>query len=340
MEQLATYAGLLAAVDPRSADLAAFFEAMNILVFISSLTGDRAAASRYLARMLQAHADMGSGDLPALLSVKQAAFWHALYLEADPWNACTLARAALDAAQRIGNLRRVNTFQCQLAALELQLIASADAEARLRAGLKRLEQLQERVQVKAYTLSLILHLAEHAPDDSYPEVERLASKLIDESAANPWFAGIAQCALALVLAARRQWAASEERIACSIGLLAGFPTARTSALAALIRILLEQGRAREAAGAADQALQAIERDGGGGLAEVKLRVVSAEAMFEAGEVERARSELRASSRQIRACADRITDPGWRMRYLGEAPESARVRALSRAWIGEDLIVGP
>jgi hypothetical protein len=75
----------------------------------------------------------------------------------------------------------------------------------------------------------------------------------------------------------------------------------------------------------------VARFGGAGSFEVEMQLAATEALFAAGDGERARAELRVALDQIRIRAEDIEDPGWRRSYLTRNADNRRARALADAW---------
>ena len=62
-----------------------------------------------------------------------------------------------------------------------------------------------------------------------------------------------------------------------------------------------------------------------------IRLVFAECLHAAGEVDEAKQALGAAARRLRERGERISDKSWRQSFLENVPENARTLELARAW---------
>jgi hypothetical protein len=104
-----------------------------------------------------------------------------------------------------------------------------------------------------------------------------------------------------------------------------------SALAAIARAVLAQGRREEALEYARKAHARLEAIGHVEEYESLVRLMLAETLEESGHHAAARAALGAAADRLAARAALISNPAWRESFLTELPDNARTMALARAW---------
>jgi eukaryotic-like serine/threonine-protein kinase len=146
--------------------------------------------------------------------------------------------------------------------------------------------------------------------------------------------GTAYCALAEIRRRQGDLAGAEREARAATEVARPFPSYAAEAIGHHTTILLEQGRAEEALAIAEAAVREQERLGLDGHGEIDLRLSLVEALHAVARVENARAALRDLLPRLRKRLDDIPEPAARRRYLTNVPSSARVVALTRAWLGE------
>jgi tetratricopeptide (TPR) repeat protein len=104
-----------------------------------------------------------------------------------------------------------------------------------------------------------------------------------------------------------------------------------AALAALARAVLAQGRTKEALQHARTANELLATIGHVEDYESLVRLILAEALAAAGDVEPARQALRAAHQRLLARAGQIANPDWRESFLTRLLDNARTTRLAREW---------
>jgi hypothetical protein len=104
-----------------------------------------------------------------------------------------------------------------------------------------------------------------------------------------------------------------------------------AALAALARAVLAGGRVKEALQHARMANELLATIGHVEDYESLVRLVLAEALAAAGEVEPARATLRAAHERLMARAAQIANADWRAAFLTRNLDNARTVRLAREW---------
>jgi hypothetical protein len=141
-------------------------------------------------------------------------------------------------------------------------------------------------------------------------------------------------ALARVALARAQWATAEAEARRARDRNSFSPTYAIAASTCLLRALIGQGRAEEAATIAREDLARLRHLGGAGFSEVPFRAAAAEALLQAGEREAGEESLREALAQIELRASRIPDAAVKESYLHRNQDNRRVFELARAWSGQ------
>ncbi|HEX7837055.1 MAG TPA: hypothetical protein VF469_06300, partial [Kofleriaceae bacterium] len=97
---------------------------------------------------------------------------------------------------------------------------------------------------------------------------------------------------------------------------------------------LAQGRAGEALAATEEAMARYTAMGCSMFRGAFVRLAHAEALHATGAHDAARAAIAQARAYLRAVADKIADPGYRVSFLEQVPENARTLALASAWLGE------
>jgi hypothetical protein len=261
------------------------------------------------------------------------------YIEELPWSSMTRYREATDALRTVGEQR----FQLSVSALHGKRLHDlgdlTGAEADLRASLAQARRLGDALPLAWLMVYLARLLARTTQIESLGEPEELARDVI--ATKNPTFMADAHDALAEIK--RRQGdlvgAEQEARIACESA--RPFPGLAWGPIALHACILLEQGRAEEALAVAEAGVREIERLGLEGSGEIDLRLSWAEALHAVGRVEAAHAALSDTIPRLKKRLDDIPESAARERYPTNVPANARVVALAREWLGEEVrALGP
>jgi ATP/maltotriose-dependent transcriptional regulator MalT len=143
-------------------------------------------------------------------------------------------------------------------------------------------------------------------------------------------------ALAEVLRRQQDLEGAEREIQAALGIIAMMtPLDVPAALSTLCCVRLAQGRVAEALSTAGEAAGKYSAmDACGFFRAGFVRLTHAESLEAAGDHAAAHATIRVARERVLAVADRIHDPRYRKSFLEEAPESTRILALARAWLGE------
>jgi hypothetical protein len=173
-------------------------------------------------------------------------------------------------------------------------------------------------------------LAESQEPAKLEEAAHLAQHVL-EANISPSYESCAYWAFAKVALGRGDWTAAEMEARRTRESSDYSPTYTIAASTCLLRALIGQGRADEAAVIAREELDRLSRLGSAGFAEVPFRAAAAEALFQAGERGDAEESLREALHQIDLRASRIPDAALKDSYLHRNNDNRRVFELARAW---------
>jgi tetratricopeptide (TPR) repeat protein/predicted Ser/Thr protein kinase len=244
------------------------------------------------------------------------------------------SEAAAEWFEQAGDLRAVANARVFLGFALTEVGAYREAEAALRDALASAQRmgLHNVVATSLNNLGMALARLGHFDEGLAAESEamRLAAAQGDrrvEGASRHYLAMIHHAAGDLVRA-------EEEAVAATEMLLVA-PPLRSHALATLAEVRLAHGRADEALVTAREALGLLEQLGGIEEGEATVRLVYAQALHGAGEVEAARAAIAIAARRLEERAARIREPRWRDSFLRNVPHNARTIILARSWLDRD-----
>jgi eukaryotic-like serine/threonine-protein kinase len=325
---------LLLATDPDEGARAAYIEAVANVTTLLAFTATPAPLVQESLRRLGAIVDLAEPTNPAIRRhLHDARGSVVLFRQPRPWTMVTEWRAALKSALEAGDSR-----------LELSLHASIEwgffdlgdiegAARRLSALEAPMSQSQDIVMFALWRHRLARILCELKDPSALNKAEDLVAPMLVQGGGLAHLRALAQGLMARVELLRGRPDSANEHARAAMEWFPAAPLWLMQAASVHIRALSAIGRAGEAAVEAARILAMIPELGGAGHVEVELRLAASEAFLEAGDVERARSELREARRQVGLRAEDITDPSWKQSYLSRNPYSVRVQELGRAWGG-------
>jgi tetratricopeptide (TPR) repeat protein len=251
-------------------------------------------------------------------------------MEADPYRAFSLLQQSVrDFAET--QIMHMWSFALTVEGAALVWLGrGSEAEDSARRGLSLAEKIRDDYQIANARFYLGHVLVDRLDPGSLEEAERLERAVLDSNVSRAYNA-VAQMTLANIAIARGDWVRAEAEGRLGYEYSATTPPYLIMCAAHLIRSLLGQGRALEAAAAARENLLRLAEIGSTGFSEVPLRVAAAEALYAAGDIEAGREALREALRQIELRAAGIPDAPWRERHLTGRPENIRAFELARVW---------
>jgi tetratricopeptide (TPR) repeat protein len=322
-----TAGSALGDADASNAQLACLIRAAGYL-----LAGGRyETTDAILARVGSASAAFT--NLEPALAAKVAAVRAARNLHSgDQSAAIGLQEAALEEAAAAGDTRTMCEMRANLASVWADIGQLARAETLLRESLAEAQKLELH-----YVTALVL--INLGPVLAYSgrlgEARRLAMQALNfaRKQGDQRWEGAAQLYLSTITHLSGEHQGSEQRARRASEIVPD--PLRPSALAAIARAVLAQGRSEEALEHARAAHQLMEAVGHVEEYESLVRLMLALALEANGDHTGARAALRAAVDRLQARADHISNPEWRASFLTQLPDNARTVALAREWgIGE------
>jgi len=254
----------------------------------------------------------------------------------DNAGAIDLLQAALASATRTGDTGTMCDLRVSLASVWAELGQLDTAEALLR---QTLEQAQT-VELHYITTAALIGLGPVLTHSGrLGEARRLAMQALNfaRKQGDQRGEGAAQLYLSTISYVAGEHPGSEQRARRAAEI--GSPSLRASALAAVARALLAQGRRPEAleqARAAAAELVARAASGRAERYESLVHLVLAEALAATGDAAGARAVVQAAAARLQARAALLANPDWRRSFLTKLPDNARILALAREWgLNED-----
>ncbi|WP_438013804.1 protein kinase [Sorangium sp. So ce315] len=298
--------------------------------------GMRDLSLRLLTRLeqLATRAPEGEQLAHALLRFSRSTFLR--LLGDDPWRAYEDARRAEEVFAEVSPWRW-REFAASSTALSMaELGEQAEAERMLRASLERSVRINDAFTLSSVRVWLMILLAERCAPEHLDEIAALARQLIELGAMEATV-GPAHGALARVHLARGRLPEALAEAEEALAILQRDRFYRPLVYRTLIEVLLGEGRVDAARQASDEGLRCLEALGGSlGYSEIPLRLAVSEAHIAAGDAALARAAIEQALRAVEVRARKIPDATARRRYVEQVPGNARVRELSRAWLGRDV----
>ncbi len=146
--------------------------------------------------------------------------------------------------------------------------------------------------------------------------------------------GLARAAHAAALLAHDRVGEAEEEARSAVWLTLSVPVFAVRAFTTLVRARLAKGRIMAALRASRAGIALVDSPRSIGATEAGMRLVRAEALYAAGDIDGARSAIDDARHRILARAARCPDAMARQRYLERVPSVARTLALAEQWAPE------
>ncbi len=255
-----------------------------------------------------------------------------IYRAPRPFTAVTEYERAVKLSEQAGDTRMTLTLRS--IAIEHGWLDLGDLEGarqRMLALLPQMEQNQDKKVVSGWRHLLARILCESQNEADWEQAEQLMVPVLSQTGGNPFGPLVAQGILGRLALLRGRLHDAEAQSNVMAQLCSVQPAMAASFAAVRMRALIGLGASAEAVALAEQLLSAILAFGGVGVAEVEARLAASEAFHAAGNLDRARTELRETLRQIELRADDISDPFWKNSYLTRNPYCVRALKLEQAW---------
>jgi hypothetical protein len=262
--------------------------------------------------------------------------YHELWVNEDPWAAHLRATAARESFLEANHRRGVLVAQIFLGMSAWCLGALERAERELGAIQAADEELGVFASFRPFCLIGVL-----ADRGMLKEAGREATQMIEVARAHGGGVDEGRGRWALAEVRRRQGdlVSAEREAVAACELLGPAVLEATAAAMTLAAVELAQGRATVALTTAERAMGKHEELRAFGFKGGFARLVHAEALSAAGEVEAASAALSAARERLLAQAARIQDPKVRLTFLRDVPEHARTLELLSEWPDSESDLG-
>ncbi len=319
--------------EPEPQARSTFCEALCLVVNMTDYLGLVREGIATSERLEQTGSDLIAMDR-SLQGWRAAVYGFRAFFSAAPWPVLKWAREAQEAFREVGTESNAVSVLVAGAHALLALGDAAGAVEQLRWCVATAEQ-EERPFVIIYTRQYLALALSASPEPLHQQEARaLALELIQTQGASLVQQGLMHLVLARVEAGSGKPAEAEGQARKACELLATVPLFIPWTFLVLGSLLLDQGRVAEAREAAELGLRHAESTGGGGVAQVGLLQVLAEACFAGGETEAGEQALRQALECVRARANIVEEEAVRERFLRQVPENARVLELASQRWGE------
>jgi tetratricopeptide (TPR) repeat protein len=236
---------------------------------------------------------------------------------------------ALAAFEQAEDRRNACVTRANLGFVQAELGAFEDADSELRTALRTADRLglHDVVAIARNNLAYVLGCR-----GRLDEARRLATSSIEahrkQRASRE--EGLGRTYLAQIELSDHHPAAAEREARAAALALSTMPSVHAFAVAVLARALLAEGRLDEALESASAAWTTLTTLGSVEEGDAVIRLVYAEALAAAGlHDDFVRAIAEAKDRLLERAA-KISDPGWRARFLAGVPDNARTLALAGA----------
>jgi tetratricopeptide (TPR) repeat protein len=235
--------------------------------------------------------------------------------------------AALAAFDETGDRRNACSIRANLGFILAELGDFQGAEEALRTALADADRMGLH-DVAPAALHNLGHVVAYCGrlDEARTLEQRAVEAFVQQG--DPRLLGMARTYVAKIALLSGDLATAEREARAASEALRVAPPARPAAVAVLARALLELGRPAEALPIAREAFEALESLGMIEEGESLVRLVYAEALQAAGPTEEFAAAVASARDHLLARAAKISDPGWRQRFLTAVPDNARTLALA------------
>ena len=286
-------------------------------------------ASALLDRVEAIVPDLDSSDAGTLAQVHRVRAFESLYA-GDPGTAVVEFERAIVALERANDERSACLVRCNLGFAYKGIGHYEKAEEVLRLSLLAAERMGLRDVATAimHNLGMVLALI-----GRLSEGQTIEAKAAEEcrKQGDARLEGGSRCYLSAMALYANDPKRAEMEAREAARLLEISPPTKVSALAALSRALLAQGRHEEALATASNGMAILDALVRVEEGEASLRLVYAEALFEAGHLERAQAVILHARERLEERAGKIKDERSRRSFLENVIENARTLSLAREW---------
>jgi hypothetical protein len=320
--------GVLAAAPLLPGAEQAFLEPAAMAIAYASILGMRDTAAAFLEQLRKVYRHLDPPEPRAQGMLGLGLLWYELLLVGDLWAYASAAHEAAGRFAEAGDRRNADSTQAH-SGIGLILLGEVEqGRARCVEMLGVLERSREPMELAATQALCAMALAEMGGPDAREHrslTRTLAQAASGYSQLPPFWAGLARAALAIVWTDEGALDAAEVAAREALRILAGAPAGLPLACALLGRILLAQGRLQDAEVAVNQGLAQLAVQGGAGLLDTKLHLVSGELWRALGQATAAREAFERARRALAQHAAQIPESAARQRFLDRSREHAWLR---------------
>lgn len=238
------------------------------------------------------------------------------------------------AAEQTGNRRMLGFATLALGLGQTYTGDFPTGLATLRGGLQLIKYLPDEsilagTTMGFYALALTEEGIAHQMEEARSMVRTCHANLPPTAPA----AAMAHISLARILAWQGACAEAEVHARQASFILSVEPVCRLVAYAALVKVLLQQGKVAEARAEAEAGLVLLASLDGNTSTELELRLAAAEARKADGDILAAHRALGDALKTLQHGAEKLPSGEARIRYLTRVPTHARVLQLAHEWLG-------
>ncbi|MFO0572466.1 MAG: hypothetical protein U1A78_00565 [Polyangia bacterium] len=321
-ELVSTLALRFGNITPATEILGAYVEAISLVAVMLGLIGDREMADLFLS-YAETFGGPAAPEDPTVRSWLNYAIGRlGAALRAQPYRTLLAFQTSAAAFHVIGDRRMIAVATADLSLTLARLGRPREAERKLREVLQLAQQLDEPITLTWVQMYLALILAERGDAEALAEARQLALAILRTIGERSYYSGVAYCALAAVERAGNQ-ALAEQHATRAIEILSATMSSAPLGYIALANVHFAAGHIDAAARAAERGLKLCASIGGGGSAEVPLRVLHVAALRQLTDREAlAAAETELEGQLARRAAD-IEDAELRASYLARLQDHAR-----------------
>jgi len=328
-DRLIQIADELAQLGPKREARAAYVEASARAAMQLFIMGWARNGDALLSRVAPAEKSLLDSHPSAVAWIHRARAFGLLY-SGDPGGYLRSSELAARQFEVAGDLRSVANARVHLGFGYLEVGGYREAEFALRDALASAERMGLYNVVTTSKHNLGMALARLGALDEAAAVEAEAVRMA-ASQGDKRVEGGSRHYLATIHLLRNDIEVAEQEALAAAEMLKVAPPLRAHALATVAQLRMTQKRYPEALAVAEEAMALLESLGGIEEGETAVRLVYGEALYQAGEQDKARAAIEVAAQRVTERARKIKDAEWRESFLKRVPDNARTLALAKQW---------
>jgi len=268
---------------------------------------------------------------PAVAARINGARYYRAICGGDPGSGVEYAANAAELFERAGDLRNACVQRGDMAYAQVELGAYEQARSTLREVLtlaERLGRLWHASATAKHNLGMVL-----ARIGAFGEAQQVENEAMEafQTKGDRRMEGRSRIFLAEIFLLAGDLDAANREATTAVKTLSVAPPAKAHALAVAAQVQLARGDSDAALRDATEADKLLQQVGVLDEGEAVVRLVHAEALHAAGQLEEARTAITAARDRLLERAERIRDEALRRSFLEQVPENARTLALAHQW---------